>query len=215
MLIYQRYNKYILTWSGRERSSHTNQCLCVPFFIGKIMFEVEKLIKEYQSDISDNVKKDIFDLRDDELYMKVAMIEAQIAYIEDEVPIGCVIVRDGEIIAHTHNQKVKNNDATEHAEMLGIKEASKIVGSWHLDDCDMYVTLEPCMMCTGAIINSRIRKVYYATKDPKGGSLDSNIKLIDVKGINHYPIIESGIYQEESSNLLKSFFKNKRKKTNR
>lgn len=147
-----------------------------------------------------------------ERFMEIALEEAKKAYIEDEVPIGCVIVRNDEVIAQTHNQKVKNQNATHHAEILAINKASEYLKSWYLDECEMYVTLEPCLMCTGAIINSRIKKVYFATKDPKGGAFDSNIKLIEIKNLNHYPLYECGLYQEEASQLLKSFFKNKRNK---
>ena len=143
-------------------------------------------------------------------YMGIALDEAIKAFNEDEVPIGCVIVKDDEIIAKAHNQKVKNNNATHHAEMLAIDQATKSIGNWHLDDCEMYVTLEPCLMCTGAIINSRIKKVYFATADPKGGALVSNLDIYSVKNLNHYPEIEQGCLQEASSELLKKFFKNKR-----
>ena len=146
-----------------------------------------------------------------EKYMRIALEEAMIAAKEDEVPIGCVIVRNNEVIARTHNQKVKSNDATKHAEILSINMATKHIGSWYLDECDMYVTLEPCMMCTGAIINSRVRKVYFATDDPKGGCFISNIKINDIPSLNHYPEYECGLLQDEAAQLLKDFFKNKRK----
>ena len=145
-------------------------------------------------------------------YMDIAIEEAKQAYIEDEVPIGCVIVRNGEIIARAHNQKVHSNKATHHAEVLAINAASEALDSWYLDECDLYVTLEPCLMCTGAIINARIKKVYFATPDPKGGALVSNIKIYNIKNLNHYPEIEQGLDQEEASLLLKNFFKEKRLK---
>lgn len=142
--------------------------------------------------------------------MKLALKQAKKAYKEDEVPIGCVIVFNNEVIAKAHNKKEKKNCAINHAEIEAISRATKALNSWHLDGCEMYVTLEPCMMCTGAIINSRIKKVYYGTKDPKGGSLESNIKLIDIKNLNHYPELESGILEEECASILKKFFKTKR-----
>lgn len=143
--------------------------------------------------------------------MKAAYKEAQKAFIEDEVPIGCVIVKDGKIIARAHNKKEKKNSAIFHAEIECIKKTNKKVNDWYLKDCDIYVTLEPCMMCTGAIINSRIRKIYFACKDPKGGAIVSNINILQIKNINHYPEIEYGIMENECSELLKEFFRNKRK----
>ena len=142
--------------------------------------------------------------------MKLDYKQALLAFEKDEVPVGCVIVKDGKIIAKAHNQKEKKNCAIFHAEIECINKATKILKNWNLKGCDMYVTLEPCMMCTGAIINSRIDNVYYACKDPKGGALVSNIKLLDIKNINHYPKIHSSLMEEECSKLLKEFFKNKR-----
>ncbi len=142
-------------------------------------------------------------------YMDIALKEAKKAYKEDEVPIGCVIVKDNKVIAKAHNKKVKKKDATAHSEIECIKKASKYLDNWHLDDCDMYVTLEPCLMCGGAIINSRIKNVYYGAKDLKGGCFGSNLDIKDIKNINHYPngeLVES----IESIQLLKSFFKSKR-----
>lgn len=142
--------------------------------------------------------------------MKIALEEARIAYEEDEVPIGCIIVKDNEIIGRSHNQKEKYKNATKHAEIIAIEEASKYLNNWHLDECELFVTLEPCMMCTGAIINSRIKKIYFGTKDPKGGAIESNIKLIDVKSLNHYPEYKYGILEKECSDILKKFFQSKR-----
>lgn len=142
-------------------------------------------------------------------YMNLAFKEAIKAEKQDEVPIGCVIVKDEEVIARAHNKKQCKQDATAHAEIECIKKAEKKLGTWHLDGCEMYVTLEPCIMCTGALINTRINKVYYAAKDPKGGALDSNIKIKEVKNINHYPSIE---FKEDKEyiEILKAFFKKKR-----
>lgn len=143
-------------------------------------------------------------------YMELAFKEAQKAFQEDEVPVGCVIVKDEKVIAKAHNKKEKKNSALFHAEIECINKATKKLNNWNLKGCEMYVTLEPCMMCTGAIINSRIDKVYYGCKDPKGGSLVSNIKIKDIKMLNHYPEIEEGIMEKECSEILKQFFKNKR-----
>ena len=142
--------------------------------------------------------------------MDLAYKEAQKAKSEDEVPVGCVIVKDGKILAKAHNKKVCKNDATAHAEIECIKKASKKLDSWRLDDCEMYVTLEPCLMCSGAIVNSRIKKVFFAAKDPKGGALVSNININEIKNINHYPEVEY-VESKECEQILKDFFKNKRK----
>ena len=143
-------------------------------------------------------------------FMEQALKEAQKAFEEDEVPIGCVIVKDNKIIAKAHNKKVKNNCAIFHAEIECIKKASKKINDWYLKECDMYVTLEPCLMCTGAIINSRIENIYFGCRDPKGGSLVSNIKIGTIKNINHYPNVTEGIMEKECSDILKQFFRNKR-----
>ena len=142
-------------------------------------------------------------------YMDLAIKEAIKAYKEDEVPIGCVIIKNDKVIAKAHNKKEAKKDATAHSEVEAIKKASKYLSNWHLDNCELYVTLEPCIMCMGAIINSRIKKVYYAAKDPKGGSLESNIKIKEVKNINHYPEYE---FVEDINyiKLLKNYFKGKR-----
>lgn len=142
-------------------------------------------------------------------FMDLAIKEAIKAASEDEVPVGCVIVKEDKVLAKAHNKKVAKKDATAHSEVECIKKASKKLGNWHLDDCEMYVTLEPCLMCGGAIINSRIKKVYYAAKDPKGGSLGSNIDIKQIRNINHYPDSEF-VEDKEYIALLKGFFKKKR-----
>lgn len=144
--------------------------------------------------------------------MAEALKEARKALKYDEVPIGCVIVKDGKILSRAFNRKVTRQDATCHAEIEAIRKAEKKQGNWYLDECDLYVTLEPCLMCTGAIIQSRIRKVVFATRDPKGGAFYSNLRIEDVRGLNHYPQIEEGDHQEEASALLKEFFRKKRNK---
>lgn len=145
-------------------------------------------------------------------FMNEAYLEAKKAYEQNEVPIGCVIVKDGEIISRSHNLKEKLHDPTAHAEIVCIKIACNNIKSKYLIDCEMYVTLEPCMMCTGALIQSRIKKIYVATYDPKGGCFKSSINVNEIKGINHKLDYEFGLMQEECSNLLKDFFKQKRKK---
>lgn len=142
-------------------------------------------------------------------YMDLAVKEAINAYKEDEVPIGCVIVKEGKVLAKAHNNKVKKNDATAHSEIECIKKASRKLKNWHLDDCEMYVTLEPCLMCAGGIINSRIKKVYFAARDPKGGALGSNLNIREIKNINHYPDFEF-VEDPDYIAILKKFFKEKR-----
>ena len=145
-------------------------------------------------------------------FMAEALKEARKALKYDEVPIGCVIVKDGAVLSRAFNRKVTRQDATCHAEIEAIRKAEKKLGNWHLDECDLYVTLEPCLMCTGAIIQSRVRKVVFATRDPKGGAFYSNLRIEEVRGLNHYPQIEEGDHQEEASALLKEFFRKKRNK---
>ena len=147
-----------------------------------------------------------------EKWMKEAIKQAKKAAQKDEVPIGCVIVKDDQIIARAYNKREMKQCSTAHAEILAIEKACKKLGSWRLEDCDLYVTLEPCPMCSGAIIQSRIRNVIFGAYDPKGGCMGSNMNINDVRGFNHYPDIESGILQDECSRLLKDFFKAKRKK---
>lgn len=142
--------------------------------------------------------------------MSLAFKEAKKAFEKDEVPVGCIIVLNDEVIAKSYNQKVKKNDPTSHAEIECIKKACKKLNSSYLNECEMYVTLEPCIMCAGAIINSRIKKVYIGTDDPKGGAFGSNINVLDIKKLNHYPKVEKNILKEECSKILKDFFKNKR-----
>lgn len=147
-----------------------------------------------------------------EKWMKEAIKQAKKAAQKDEVPIGCVIVKDDQIIARAYNKREMKQCSTAHAEILAIEKACKKLGSCRLEDCDLYVTLEPCPMCSGAIIQSRIRNVIFGAYDPKGGCMGSNMNINDVRGFNHYPDIEGGILQDECSRLLKEFFKAKRKK---
>ena len=143
-------------------------------------------------------------------YMKIALKEAQKAYLEDEVPVGCVIVKNGKIIAKGHNKKEKNNNAILHAEIVTLNKAQKKLNDWHLNDCTMYVTLEPCLMCTGAIIQTRIKKVVYGCLDPKGGAIESVMKIDEIKNLNHSFESISKVLEKDCSNILKSYFKSKR-----
>lgn len=146
-----------------------------------------------------------------EIYMKEALKEAKKAYEKLEVPVGAVIVKDGKIIARAHNLKETKKDTTKHAEIIAIQKASKKIESWRLIDCDMYITLEPCSMCMGAIINSRIRKIYIGAMDEKTGACGSILNLNDDYTFNHKVEIELGIMKNECEDILKRFFKELRK----
>ena len=149
-----------------------------------------------------------------EKFMKEALKEAQKAYDQLEIPVGVVIVKDGKIISKAHKKKEKKQDTTNHAEILAIQKASKNLNNWRLIDCDMYVTLEPCSMCAGALVNSRIRKVYIGTMDEKTGACGSVLNLLKDYPFNHKVEIETGILQQECETILKNFFKNLRKLKN-
>ena len=145
-----------------------------------------------------------------EYYMKLAIEEAIKAAQEDEVPVGAVIVRNGEVIARSGNRKERDNCAVSHAEILCIVEAAKACGNWYLDECDLYVTLEPCIMCAGAIVNSRLKSVTFGAYDVKSGALGSVYDVIGDKKLNHTLPVTGGVLQEECSRLLSEFFKKKR-----
>lgn len=145
-----------------------------------------------------------------EYFMMQAIRQAKKAEIEDEVPIGAVIVRNGEIIARAFNKRESSQMATFHAEVLAINKACKKLHSWRLDDCELFVTLEPCVMCAGAILNARIKKVYFGAYEPKGGALQSAYSLLSGGGLNWHSEFEGGLLKEQCSLLLTNFFKNKR-----
>ena len=147
----------------------------------------------------------------EEKFMKEALKEAKKAYDKLEVPVGCVIVKDGKIIARGHNLKETKQDTTKHAEMIAIQKASKKLNSWRLLDCEMYVTLEPCSMCAGAIIQSRIKKIYIGTLDEKTGAAGSVLNLFEDYPFNHKVEVETGILKTDCENILKAFFKELRK----
>ena len=146
-----------------------------------------------------------------EKYMKLALKEARKAYDKNEIPVGAVIVKDDKVIAKAHNLKELKNDTTKHAEIIAIQKASKKLKSWRLINCQMYVNLEPCSMCAGAIINSRIKKVYIGAMDEKTGAVGSVLNLFEDYKFNHKPEVEKGILKEDCESLLKQFFKELRK----
>ena len=141
-----------------------------------------------------------------EEFMKEALKEAKKAYDKLEVPVGAIIVKDDKIIARAHNLKETKKDTTKHAEIIAIQKASKKLDSWRLIDCEMYVTLEPCSMCAGAIINSRIKKIYIGTSDKKTGAAGSIYNLFKDYTFNHKVEVEKGILKEECEIQLKNFF---------
>jgi tRNA(adenine34) deaminase len=151
-------------------------------------------------------------IRDDPQGMQAAVREAERALAIDEVPVGCVIVHDGVIIGRGHNQVERLKDATAHAEMIAIGAASAALGSWRLNECTMYVTLEPCAMCAGAIVLARVGRMVYGATDPKAGACGSVLDVIHEPRLNHRVELSNGVMAEECGALLKSFFLAKRKK---
>jgi tRNA(adenine34) deaminase len=148
----------------------------------------------------------------DEKYMRAAIREAKKAYALEEVPIGCVIVQNGKIIARGYNRRNTDKNTLAHAEIAAIKKASKKTGDWRLEDCTMYVTLEPCQMCSGAIVQSRMKKVVIGCMNPKAGCAGSVLNLLQVEGFNHQVELEIGVLGEECSSMMKQFFKELREK---
>lgn len=148
----------------------------------------------------------------DELFMRLALQEAQAAMEEDEVPVGAVIVREGRVVAQAHNQRETLLDPTAHAEMIAITQAAESLGSWRLDGCTLYVTLEPCPMCAGAIIQGRIPRVVYGATDPKAGAVDTLYKILNDARLNHRCEVTSGVMAEQCGGILTEFFRKRRKK---
>lgn len=144
-------------------------------------------------------------------FMREALVEAKKAYDLGEIPIGAVLVHDGEIISRHHNRREMDHDATAHAEMLVIREACDALERWRLTGCTLYVTIEPCPMCAGAIINSRIDRVVYGASDYKGGAVESLFNVLSHPGLNHEPEVMSGVLADECSQIMKDFFKMRRK----
>ena len=147
----------------------------------------------------------------DEYFMKEALKEAEKAYKKLEVPVGAVIVKDDKIIARAHNKKEEKNSPIMHAEIIAIEKACKRINNWRLTGCKMYVTLEPCPMCAGALVNSRIDKIYIGAKDPKTGACGSKLNLLQECEFDTSVEIKNGILQEECQEILKAFFKEIRK----
>ena len=140
-------------------------------------------------------------------FMKKALYQAELAFAQGEVPIGAVIVQDGKILAEAHNEKELRSDPTAHAEILAIQRAAEILGSWRLSDASLYVTLEPCPMCAGAIVQARLKNLVYGTMDLKGGAVGSVENVLDFKLWNHRVNVTAGILEDECADILKRFFK--------
>ncbi|MEW4468718.1 tRNA adenosine(34) deaminase TadA [Parasphingorhabdus sp. JC815] len=143
-------------------------------------------------------------------YMHRALVQARNAASAGEVPVGAVVVRKGEIIAESHNQPRGTSDPTAHAEILALRAAAARLGTDRLTDCDLWVTLEPCTMCAGAIAHARIRRLYYGAADPKGGAVDSGVNFFAAATCHHAPEVYSGFEEAESTALLREFFKDRR-----
>ena len=149
---------------------------------------------------------------EDEKYMKEAIRQAKKAWKIEEVPIGCVIVYQGKIIGRGYNRRTTDKNPLAHAEISAIKKASKVMGDWRLEECTLYVTLEPCQMCAGAIVQARIPRVVVGCMNPKAGCAGSILNLLQVEAFNHQAELTTGVLEEECSQMMKSFFKELRKK---
>jgi len=143
---------------------------------------------------------------DDQDFMRQALDEARAASAHDDVPIGAVVVRDGEVIAKARNRREADADPTGHAEVLALREAGKRIGSWRLEGCALYVTLEPCVMCAGAIVLARVPLVVFGAPDPKAGAVISVAEIFDERRLNHHPKWRMGVLRKESEELLHEFF---------
>ncbi|RCW50724.1 MULTISPECIES: tRNA adenosine(34) deaminase TadA [unclassified Halanaerobium] len=149
---------------------------------------------------------------EDKKYMKMALAEARKALEYDEVPIGAVVVCNGKVVGKGFNLREKTQDPTAHAEMIALRKAAEKKVSWRLEDCQLYVTLEPCPMCAGAVLQARIKKLIFAARDPKAGAVKSLYQLLDDSRMNHQIEVVEGIMEEESAQLLKDFFRDLRKR---
>ena len=143
-------------------------------------------------------------------FMDNALVEARSAQTAAEVPVGCVIVRDGAVIARAGNRTLRERDPTAHAEMLAIRAAAHALGTERLTDCDLYVTLEPCAMCTAAISFARIRRLYYGAADPKGGAVDNGVRFFSSPTCHHRPEVYGGMSESEAAGMLREFFQARR-----
>lgn len=146
----------------------------------------------------------------DEQYMRLALLEADLAAADDEVPIGAVVIKDGQVIGRGHNMRETWRDPTAHAEMIAIREAAQTLSAWRLTGCTLYVTIEPCPMCAGALLLSRIKRLVYGAPDPKAGVVDTLYRLLDDERFNHRVEVTAGVLQNECAAVIQAFFKRKR-----
>jgi tRNA(adenine34) deaminase len=153
----------------------------------------------------------VIDLQSDAYFMGEALKLARKAFTAEEVPVGAVVVRGGRIIARAFNQVETLKDATAHAEMLALTQAEEAVQDWRLNDCDLYVTKEPCPMCAGALVHVRMRRVIFGCRDERGGAAGSAINLLQMEGLNHRCEITEGVLSQECASILQSFFREQRK----
>ena len=157
------------------------------------------------------VQQDANLLQPHDYWMRLALDQARAAFDDDEVPVGAVVVHQEQVIAEAYNQRETLNDPTAHAEMIAITQAAEALGSWRLNDCTLYVTLEPCPMCAGAIVHCRLQRVVFGASDPKGGAAGGAMNLLQFPTLNHQCEITSGIMEPDCGSLLRDFFQEKRK----
>jgi tRNA(adenine34) deaminase len=152
----------------------------------------------------------VLNSEEDILFMRLALKEAGLAFLEGEVPVGAVVVKDGEVISSSHNLREISRDPSAHAEILAIRDATKISDSWRLSGLTLYVTKEPCIMCAGALVNSRITRLVYGCRDVKAGGVDSLYAILSDRRLNHQVEVVSGVLEGECAELLRNFFKERR-----
>ncbi len=150
-------------------------------------------------------------MQSDEAAMRLALDQAQLALVHADVPVGAIVVRDGTVIAARHNERELTGDPTAHAEILAIRDAARVVGHWRLDDCALYVTLEPCTMCAGALVNARMKRVVYGARDPKAGAGGSLSNVLADPRLNHRCDVTTGVLADESGAMLRAFFVERRR----
>ncbi|MCD4657055.1 MAG: tRNA adenosine(34) deaminase TadA [Planctomycetes bacterium] len=175
-------------------------------------FDLEELFRNLSWDIPANVDDSE---RTDFIFMQHALVEAVNAFLLDEVPVGCVIVHEGKIIASAKNSRELTNDPTGHAEIIAVKHAAKVLNSWRLENCVAYVTLEPCIMCIGTFLQARVKRIVYGAKDQKAGAVGTLYNLHDDERLNHRIDVKSGVLADASAYLLREFFKLKRPNNNK
>ena len=149
--------------------------------------------------------------RSDELWMEEALREAQRAQAAGEVPIGAVVICDGEVVGRGSNRPISSNDPTAHAEIIALREAGKALGNYRLDNCEMFVTNEPCAMCAGALVHARLKRLVYGANDPKAGAVHSVLGVINHERLNHRMEVQGGVLGSRCMDLLQSFFRDKRR----